>query len=136
MTGYDDIISHPHHESKKHPRMPRIDRAAQFAPFAALTGYESAIKETERLTQEKIILSEEARNELDEKLRYILESSEEPEAEITYFVEDKLKEGGSYKTTKCIISAIESNKLILKDGKRIPIENIINIIIPNMEPYI
>lgn len=130
---YDDIINHRHHESLRHPRMPRINRAAQFAPFAALTGYESAIEEAGRLTESKIILEEGAKVELDEELRKLIESDMVAEAEITYFTPDDVKEGGHFALFKGKIKNIDemSGELISKNGIRIKLESITKIKINN-----
>lgn len=130
---YDDIINHRHHESLRHPRMPRINRAAQFAPFAALTGYESAIEEAGRLTESKIILEEGAKVELDEELRKLIESDMMAEAEITYFTPDDVKEGGHFALFKGKIKNIDemSGELISKNGIRIKLESITKIKINN-----
>ena len=130
---YDDIINHKHHESLRHPRMPRINRAAQFAPFAALTGYESAIEEAGRLTESKIILEESAKVELDEELRKLIESDMMAEAEITYFTPDDVKEGGHFALFKGKIKNIDEmrGELISKNGKRIKLESIIKIKVNN-----
>lgn len=130
---YDDIINHKHHESLRHPRMPRINRAAQFAPFAALTGYESAIEEAGRLTESKIILEEGAKVELDEELRKLIESDMMAEAEITYFTPDDVKEGGHFALFKGKIKNIDemSGELISKNGMRIKLESITKIKVNN-----
>ena len=99
---YVDIIDHPHWVSPKHPQMSLYDRAAQFAPFAALTGYEDMIGEEARLVDNRIELSEEELAELNRKLSLIDEAisqGSKPEATITYFVPDPLKPGGVYETT-------------------------------------
>lgn len=129
MTGpYDDIITHSHHESLRHPRMPRIDRAAQFAPFAALTGYDSAIEETARLTEQKSVLSDEAKAEINIRLSQLLSSQNAEEASVTYFSHDQRKEGGSYKSCRSTILSVSSKaELVLGNGLRIPIEDIISI---------
>lgn len=131
MSGkYDDIIDLPHPTSKKHPRMSRQNRAAQFSPFAALTGYDAAIKETERNTEKKRILSEDAIAEINENLQLIQEKkNEHPYVYISYFEKDIKKEGGIYKT---IISQYKhldeyKNILITIDGNEIPIEDISSI---------
>ena len=90
MDPYEDIINLPHHVSPKRPQMSMQDRAAQFSPFAALTGYEDAIKETGRLTDVKIELSDEDRELLDQKQQYLQEHiGDRPEITITYFVPDE-----------------------------------------------
>ena len=94
---YDEILSLPHHVSKTRPQMPMSDRAAQFAPFAALTGYDSAIKETGRLTDEKIELDEEALTALDMKYQILMDAFDDaPEVTITFFQPDERKAGGKY----------------------------------------
>lgn len=94
---YNDIITLPHYQSKKRPQMSIHDRAAQFSPFAALTGHDEAIKETARLTDKKIELDETAKEILNEKFNYIMEHIyEQPEISVEYFVPDSLKEGGMY----------------------------------------
>ena len=94
---YDEILSLPHHVSKTRPQMPMSDRAAQFAPFAALTGYDSAIKETGRLTDERIELDEEALTALDMKYQLLMDVFDDaPEVTITFFQPDERKAGGKY----------------------------------------
>ena len=94
---YDEILSLPHHVSKTRPQMPMSDRAAQFAPFAALTGYDSAIKETGRLTDERIELDEEALTALDIRYQLLMDAFDDaPEVTITYFQPDERKAGGKY----------------------------------------
>lgn len=127
---YDDMINLPHHISIVHPQMPVSERAAQFSPFAALTGYDDAVKETGRLTDTKIELDEDAKEILDEKLRMIQEQIEERlMAEITYFQPDDKKEGGAYITASGNIKKIDEYKkaVIMENGTEICIEKIINI---------
>lgn len=127
MGKYDDIIRLPHHVSTKHPQMPALDRAAQFSPFAALTGYEAAITETARLVDQRIELDENRKEELDEKLQLAREQIPmEPEIAITYFVPDAKKEGGTYLQTIGIIKKMDDirHKIIMKDGTTIPIHDI------------
>jgi len=116
---YDDIINLPHHVSKTRPQMSIHDRAAQFSPFAALTGYDDAVEETARLTDEQTELSEDTRNRLDEMLRLIADRiDEQPEIEVTYFVPDDLKEGGRYVTLRNRIRRIDEyeKELVFVDG--------------------
>lgn len=131
MGKYDDIINLPHHISKKHPRLSIEQRAAQFAPFAALTGLSDEIKETARITESRIELDE------DEKLKinYILQKIknkvfEKPQVAITYFVPDLKKIGGEYKTKIGNIRRIdEDNQLIIfEDNTKISIKEIIEIL--------
>ncbi|MBQ8787834.1 MAG: hypothetical protein IJZ61_09400 [Oscillospiraceae bacterium] len=119
---YDDIINLPHHVSKTRPQMSMHDRAAQFSPFAALTGYDDAVEETARLTDEQYELSEDARNKLDEQLRLIADRiGEQPEIEVTYFVDDELKDGGAYLTVRGYVRCIDEyeKEIVFTDRARI-----------------
>lgn len=131
MTGpYDDIINLPHHVSKTRPRMPVADRAAQFAPFAALTGYEAAVKETARQTGKRLELDEYVKEALNEKLRIIADRLEGcPEISITYFLPDSNKAGGTYVTATGLVKKIDAYKqiVVMADGIKIPIEEISEI---------
>ena len=127
---YDDIINLPHHVSKKHPQMSLYARSAQFAPFAALTGYEDAVKETARETSQRIEIDEESKLILDSKLQIILEQIKtKPEVAITYFVPDLKKDGGAYITVNGIIKKIDmyNQYICLVDNTEIPINDIIDI---------
>ena len=138
MGKYDDIIDLPHHISKKHPQMSLEARAAQFAPFAALTGYDDAVKETARLTNERIDLDEEAKMMLDAKLQVIREQlSEKPLVTITYFVPDAKKYGGKYVTTNGNVKKIDDYKhlIILDNSLEIPIDEIIDITLNNTTEF-
>ena len=124
---YADIIDLPHHSSERHPRMSAIDRAAQFSPFAALTGYEDAIDETGRLTDEKIELSEDEKQQLNAKLAIAEDNiGTDRQFAFTYFVQDKYKNGGAY--VRCIGSVkkfdLVNSTVFLTDQTIIPIENI------------
>lgn len=130
MGPYDDIIELPHPTSKKHPRMPLADRAAQFSPFAALTGHEAAIRETARLTDRRIELDEDEKTALDRKLRLITEHlAERPAVRITYFQADQRKDGGSYEIAEGSLKKVDeiARMVVLTDGRRIPIEDIYEI---------
>lgn len=132
MGNYDDIIGMPHHVSAVHPQMSRIDRAAQFSPFAALTGYSEAIRETGRLTEERVELDEDVKEILDEKLRMLQHQIEEhdyPEAAIAYFLPDNRKEGGSYVTVSGRVKKIDGygQAVVMMDGTRIPIKDIVGV---------
>lgn len=131
MSGeYEDIIHLPHHVSSKRPRMPMSDRAAQFSPFAALTGYDDAIRETGRLTEQKVHLDEEALATLDEKFHVLQEHLDEgPEIQFTYFKPDERKAGGTYITVLGIVKKIQEyeRQLILEDGNVIPIDDILEM---------
>ena len=127
--NYDDIINMPCPTSKRHTRMPMIDRAAQFAPFAALTGYDDAIIETGRLTGEKLDLSDETKERIDLKINYLLENEENPDVTITYFVPDKKKAGGEYVTITDKIKKIDQFEhiLIMEKGIKISLFEILTI---------
>lgn len=125
---YDDIINLPHPTSANHPRMSLYDRAAQFSPFAALTGHDAAIKETARLTEQKIELSEDTISQLNEKLQIVADHLE-TEVTITYFVPDERKSGGAYVSYTGIVRRIDDyeHTLIMTDKTVIPIEQISEI---------
>ena len=132
ISEYEDMIALPHHVSASHPQMALTDRAAQFSPFAALTGYEDAIDESARLTEEQIELDENAREELDEKLRQIRECGEAlPEITVTYFQKDARKDGGAYVTLTGRVKKIDEYARIISfmDGTVVRIENILQCII-------
>ncbi|MCD7784805.1 MAG: YolD-like family protein [Oscillospiraceae bacterium] len=127
---YEDIINLPHHVSKTHPQMSMQDRAAQFSPFAALTGYDDAIDETARLTGRKIELGEEAKEILDRKLQYLRSIiSEQPEISVTYFVPDEKKDGGEYVTVSGNLKRIDEYErvMVLTDGEVIRLDDVIDI---------
>lgn len=127
---YDDIIVLPNPTSKTHPCMSLYDRAAQFSPFAALTGYDAAIKETARLTTDKLELSEDTIAKLNEQLNMINENiGAEPFVEITYFVPDDKKSGGAYISHSGVIKKIDKyeHTVIMTDKTSIPIEQISKI---------
>ena len=130
MKGpYDDIINLPRPVSKR-PPMSNLDRAAQFAPFAALTGHEEAVKETARLTDKRLELGEHAKQALDQKLRIIVDRLEEsPQISIRYFVPDSKKAGGQYVKVSGSVKKIDEYErvLIMSNGVKIPIEEIIEI---------
>lgn len=128
---YDDIIHLPHHVSKTRPRMPVSDRAAQFAPFAALTGYGEAVKETARLTERRIQPDEETLAVLNRRLEYIRNHiSERPEVSVRFFRPDPRKEGGEYVTASGAVKKLDQirHRLILADGLEIPFENLWEIL--------
>lgn len=131
MTGnYDDIINLPHHVSKRHPQMNMVNRAAQFAPFAALTGYDDAIKETIRLTDEWMDLDEETNEKLNNTIAQLREIiKEHPSIKITYFEKDEKKDGGSYKTIIGILKNIDdyNNILVMANDIVIPLHTISDI---------
>ncbi len=127
--NYDDIINLPHHVSKTHPHMSMIDRAAQFSPFAALTGHGAAIDETARLTDKKIELDESRKDAINEKLRDISLLGDTAAVEVTCFVPDRRKDGGTYVAVEGRVKKIDtvSCEIIMTDGKVIPVENIYDI---------
>lgn len=129
-SNYDDIINLPHHTSPRHPRMSMSNRAAQFSPFSALTGYADEIKESARLTDRKPELTESERAELDYKLQIACGMpGERPTVMITYFVPDQKKTGGSYLSISGKIKKLMEydKQIILEDNTRIDIDNILNI---------
>lgn len=127
---YDDIIHLPHHVSTKHPHMALLDRAAQFSPFAALTGHEAAIKETARLTDERVELDENRKEALDMQLQWIEQHmAERPEVTFTYFKQDERKSGGAYVTVTGVVKKIDvyEHRIVLEDGVNFGIEDIVEI---------
>ena len=127
---YADIINLPHHELTTRRRMPRINRAAAFSPFAALTGYDAKIKETGRLTDEKTELDDSTVSELNNRLNFALsKADEQPEITVTYFLPDKRKSGGAYITHTGVIKRIDEyeRKVIFTDKTAIPIDDIYGI---------
>lgn len=127
---YDSIMNLPHHVSKTRPQMPMSDRAAQFAPFAALTGYDSAIKETGRLTDEKIELDEEALTALDMRYQLLIDAlDDQPEVTITFFQADERKEGGAYLTVTGTVKKIDTYErlITMQDGSKIPMDDVLTI---------
>lgn len=131
MTGkYDDIINLPHWEPQQHPRMAALDRAGQFAPFAALTGYDSMVAEKARLTDSRIELDEEQRLSLDQSLACIVERlADHPVLKIVHFVQDSRKKGGRYVTTEGRVQNLELHKrrIILKGGKSLLLDDILQM---------
>ena len=128
MSGtYDDIIGLPHHVSDRHPRMAMIDRAVQFSPFAALTGYDAAVKETARLTESRIELTEEEKAILDAKLREAAETK--ATVRIVYFVPDYKKAGGAYVCTKGQVKRLDTiyGSILLRDGTEIPVDDVVAV---------
>ena len=127
---YDEIMELPHHVSKTRPQMPMSDRAAQFAPFAALTGYDSAIKETGRLTNERIELDEEALTALDRKYQLLMDTLDEaPEVTIIYFQPDERKAGGQYVSATGTVKKVDTfgRRILLQDGTRIPLDSVYDL---------
>ena len=127
MSGpYDDIIDLPHPTSERHPRMPMANRAAQFSPFAALSGYDDAVRETARLTDRKAELTEEEQSILDAKLQQLAPGEN---AAITFFQPDAKKQGGAYLTVTGAIKKFDryAHEIMMTDGCRISIDDILEI---------
>lgn len=128
--NYDDIIGLPHYVSQKRSKMSMHDRAAQFSPFAALTGYEEAVEETARLTDSKLIPDEERSAELDRTIRLILDSiGSRPEITVLYFVPDQKKNGGKYEEYTGFLRAFSDydRVFIFEDGKKIAVNDIYDL---------
>ena len=125
---YDDIIHLPHHVSSTRPRMSAIDRAAQFSPFAALTGYDTSIKESARLTDARIELDDSQKEEIGEKLRLVT-GQLDAEIKITYFLPDTKKTGGKYVLAAGAVKKVDEYErmIIMGDGKQIPIDEVIDV---------
>ena len=138
IKNYDDIINMPHHVSKKHPQMSISDRAAQFAPFAALTGYQDAIVETGRLVDKKCELTDEEKEFISSKINFLLENVDKNiEVSISYFIKDEKKNGGKYTNVLWVIKSFNqidktiklTNKMIIKVEDIVSINNdIFNIL--------
>ncbi len=130
---YADIIDLPHHVSPTRKRMPIKDRAAQFAPFAALTGYGDAIEETARQTGSRLGLFEDEIGFMEEKLRLLTaREGERPEVEAVYFVRDPLKDGGSFRTVSGRVKRIDTveRQLIFEDGTEVPLADLVELELP------
>ncbi len=130
LNRYDDIIHLPHPVSPFRPHMPQIDRAAQFAPFSALSGFAAAIEKTARQTDARMELSEDAKVRLDEALQAIqARISINPEAAVTYFQPDPRKSGGAYVTVTGRVKKIDvyGQALVMQDGRSIPMEEIVGL---------
>lgn len=132
MGKYDDIINMKHFVSKRYPQMSMRDRAAQFSPFAALTGYDAAIKETARLTDRRVDLNDDMLQKLDEKMCVIrkrLDSGRKCRVVISYFERDLKKEGGKYLNIYGEVNKIDEyrNIIVFMSGERVPISDVMNI---------
>ena len=127
MSDYSNIIDHPHHQSQTRPHMSMIARAAQFSPFAALTGYGDAVDETARLTYEKAVLDADAIAAIDSALRMIEEGS--CLVTITYYVPDRFKEGGEYTIISGEVRKVDviERRIHMTDGIEIPIDDVFDI---------
>ena len=129
-TPYDDIIHLPHHVSQNHPQMPMLDRAAQFAPFAALTGYEAAVGETARLTSERRELDAQEAEELNRRLTTLIAHlPDRPEATIEYFIPDDRKAGGAYVTVTGRVRhvSVPEKTLVMEDGTVVALDDVVSI---------
>ena len=129
-SPYDDIIHLPHHVSRNHPQMPMLDRAAQFAPFAALTGYEAAVGETARLTAERRELDAQEAEELNRRLVAIIARlPDRPEATIEYFVPDDRKAGGAFVSVTGRVRhiSVPERTLVMEDGTVIPLDDVVSV---------
>ena len=130
MYKYDDIINLPHYEPKYHPRMSKYKRSAQFAPFAALVGYDEQVKECSRLTDERLEIDDELKEKINYKLNKINELiKNNPVVEITYFIPDVKKDGGKYITEKGNVKRIDYINRFIKftDNKKIILDDVIDI---------
>ena len=130
MSPYEDIINLPHHVSPKRSPMSMQDRAAQFSPFAALTGFEDAIVETGRITDTKMELGDELRELLDRKQRRLqIVIADRPEITVTYFVPDEKKVGGTYISVSGRLKQVDeyARELVFTDGKKIPLGDVADI---------
>ena len=129
-TPYDDIIHLPHHVSRNHPQMPLRDRAAQFAPFAALTGYESAVGETARLNSERRELDPQDAEELNSRLTELAARlKDRPEVTVEYFVPDERKAGGAYVTVTDRVRhvSVPEQTLVMEDGTEITLDEVVSL---------
>ena len=130
LHNYDDIIDQPHHTSPNRRRMSNVDRAAQFSPFAALTGYDTDVLEAARVTDRRLSLTEDMKENLDRKQQILSDMMDEhPEITVTYFVADGKKAGGAYQTVSGKLKQIDEYRqvLVMSDGKTIPIADVIKI---------
>ena len=128
--NYDDIIDLPHHVSATRPQMSMMDRAAQFSPFAALTGYDAAIKETGRLTDQKVEMDAEALNILNMKFQILMNClDDEPEVTFTYFKPDEHKDGGAYIEVTDKVKIIDEFErlIVMQNGTKMVMDDILNI---------
>lgn len=129
-SRYDKIMKLPHHVSRTRPQMPMSDRAAQFAPFAALTGYEDAVRETGRLTDDRIEPEESSLNVLNAKIQLLRENlAGAPEIAFTYFKADERKAGGAYLTATGTVKRIDDCErlIVLRDGTKLPMDDIVDM---------
>lgn len=138
MGPYDDIIHLPHHQSQTHAHMPLRDRAAQFAPFAALTGYGAAIHEAARLTEPQAELTESEKADLDRRLQCLCDHlAAQPEVTVTYFRPDERKDGGAYVTVTGRVKKIDpaARVIVLQNGRHIAIDRLRAMDSPLFRPW-
>lgn len=126
---YANIIDLPHQVSKIRPRMSRLDRAAQFAPYSALSGYEAAVRETARLTDRKTELDDYEKEKIDQTLNGLLASEVGVKASLTFFCPDRKKEGGSYITLTGEIYKIDSieRRIVMVGGEEIKLDDLVDV---------
>ena len=132
MNEYDDIINLPHHVSRNHRPMPMEMRAAQFAPFAALTGYDAVISETARLTDQQVELEEYDNERLNRKFTELMEKiGDRPTVTVSFFKPDERKGGGAYVSMTGHIKKIDTyeQQMIMEDGTAIPLAAIVDIVL-------
>ena len=131
MSGkYADIINLSYHGSKRNKRMSGIDRAAQFSPFAALTGHSEAVKETERLTEDFVELDENVKAVLDERIDILKQALYlKPEVKIVYYLPDQRKDSGSYEEIRGVVKKLSEFKhlIMMEDGTEIPFDYVSEI---------
>ena len=130
MGKYDDILNLPHHVSNTRPHISMHDRAAQFSPFAALTGYDDTVKETARLTDEKLELTTDRINDLNQKIAFLKEHAEErPQITVEFFIPDEKKSGGKYVTLSGKFRRIDeyNHNMVFTSGEEIPLNDIFEI---------
>ena len=127
---YPGMLHLPHPVSQKHPHMSRLDRAAQFSPFAALSGYEAALQEAGRLTEERIELAEGEKEEIRCRLQAVQDAvARHPKITVVYFVPDEKKEGGAYVTAVGRVKRLDefSRTLLFQDGRSVPLDEIVDL---------
>lgn len=130
FSRYADMLHLPHPVSQKHPHMSRLDRAAQFSPFAALSGYEAALQEAGRLTEERIELAEGEKEEIRCRLQAVQDAvARHPKITVVYFVPDEKKEGGAYVTAVGRVKRLDefSRTLLFQDGRSVPLDEIVDL---------
>ena len=137
QNPYADLLDLPHPSFPQHPRMSMLERAAQFSPFAALTGYDAAVQETARITQREILLDEQEQEELNLRLQLLLENLQAaPPVQFTLFVPDEKKSGGRYETVQGTVRRMDlaEQLVILQDGRQLPLDRIYQIDSPLFQP--